>query len=308
MKILVTGGAGFIGSHIVDMLVQRKDEVVIVDNLSTGNIKNINKKAKFYKNDIQNRDILQIFNEFQPQVVIHTAAQIDVQQSLKQPVLDASVNINGTINLLEACKESGVSKIIYSSSAAVYGNPKYLGIDEKHPKNPLSFYGISKYTPEHYIKAYHHLHGIKYSILRYANVYGIRQDPKGEGGVISIFLSKMLNGEAPVIFGDGEQTRDFIYVEDVARANVMAIDQCHDETVNIGTNTPTTVNQLYSMMELHIRSGLKPLYGPERKGDIVHSYLDNAKAAACMGWKPVYSLQEGLEKTIEYYSSKDRCQ
>ncbi|GAB6117189.1 hypothetical protein JCM16816_07860 [Thermoanaerobacter brockii subsp. lactiethylicus] len=201
MKALVTGGAGFIGSNIVDLLIENGYEVVIVDNLSTGKEEFINKKAIFYKKDIIDEDLCKIFEKEKPDYVIHQAAQIDVQKSIDNPVFDAKINVLGTVNLLECCRKSGVKKVIYASSAAVYGNPEYLPIDEVHKINPISYYGISKHTPEHYFVVYRQLYGLKYTILRYANVYGIRQDPKGEGGVISIFLDKMLKGERPIIFG-----------------------------------------------------------------------------------------------------------
>ena len=190
MKIVVTGGAGFIGSNVVDELISNNHEVCVVDNLSTGKIDNLNDKARFYKYDITNADALKlIFKIGRPEVVYHFAAQIDVNTSLKKPAFDANVNIEGTINVLECCRKYEVKKIIYPSSAAVYGNPEYLPVDEKHPIEPISFYGISKHTPEHYIKTFCSLYGIKYTIFRYSNVYGIRQDPKGEGGVVSIFIN-----------------------------------------------------------------------------------------------------------------------
>ncbi|QXM06675.1 SDR family oxidoreductase [Crassaminicella indica] len=304
MKVLVTGGAGFIGSHIVDKLVENGDEVIIIDNLSTGNMENINKKAVFYEADIRDKEIDKIFEVEKPEVVIHHAAQIDIQKSIKDPMFDGDVNIIGTINLLENCKKYKVRKIIYASSAAVYGTPKYLPVDEKHRVSPISYYGISKHTPEHYIKVYAELYGIKYTILRYANVYGIRQDPKGEGGVVSIFLDLLLNGKNPTIFGDGEQTRDYIYVEDIASANVKALKLADNEICNISTNKKTTVTELFNMMRDILKSECNAIYGDERKGDIKHSTLNNEKAMKLLDWEPGYSIGEGLTKTIEYYRLK----
>ncbi|WP_068776172.1 NAD-dependent epimerase/dehydratase family protein [Paenibacillus sp. FJAT-26967] len=303
MKVLVTGGAGFIGSHVVDQLIQENHQVVITDNLSTGNEEYLNPEAKFYHVSIESDDMKAIFASESPEVVIHLAAQIDVQKSLHDPQYDAAINILGTIHLLELCKTHQTRKFIYSSSAAVYGNPNYLAIDEQHPIQPLSSYGISKYTPEKYIRMYADLTGLDYTILRYANVYGARQIPKGEGGVVSIFVDKLLVGESPVIFGDGLQTRDFIYVGDVARANIAAMYGGSREVVNISTNSPTSVSDLYSIIADIYKTDLRPQLAPAREGDILHSYLDNSKAAQVLGWKPQISLLEGLNKTVEYYQS-----
>lgn len=302
MKILVTGGCGFIGSHIVDRLIEQKHEVFVVDNLSTGNIKNLNPKAKLYNADITSPDLSTVFESCRPETVYHEAAQIDIQKSIKDTLFDTKVNILGTVNVLQCCKNTGVSKIIYASSAAVYGNPRYLGVDEQHPVDPISYYGISKHTPEHYIKTFCEMYGMKYTVLRYANVYGIRQDPKGEGGVVSIFLDKLLKGMQPCIFGDGEQTRDFIYVKDIAAANVAALTAGDNEIINVSTNTPVTVNKLFDYMKSIMKSNISVTYGEARKGDILHSYLNNGKAFEKLGWSPAYSLKEGLAETIAYYT------
>lgn len=304
MKVLVTGGCGFIGSHIVDLLIDQGHEVTVVDNLCTGNLNNLNSKAEFYEIDITSGKLRQVFEACKPDVVYHEAAQIDIQKSIKDTVFDTTVNIVGTVNVLECCKAFGVRKIIYASSAAVYGNPRYLGVDENHPVDPISFYGISKHTPEHYIKTFSDLYGLRYTILRYANVYGIRQDPKGEGGVVSIFLDRMLKGEIPTIFGEGEQTRDFIYVKDIASANVAVLDKGDGEIMNVGTNLPVTVNELFRQMKEVLNASLKPNYGPERKGDILHSHLSNEKILRVVGWKPQYTLERGLQETADYYRNQ----
>jgi UDP-glucose 4-epimerase len=304
MNILVTGGAGFIGSNITDFLLGIGYEVVIVDNLSTGKEEFINKKAIFYKKDITDDDLYEIFEKEKPDFVVHQAAQIDIQKSIKNPVFDTKVNILGTVNLLECCRKSGVKKIVYASSAAVYGDPEYLPVDEKHKVAPISYYGISKHTPEHYFEVYCKLYGLEYTILRYANVYGIRQDPKGEGGVISIFIDKMLKGERPVIFGDGNQTRDFIYVKDIAKANILALEKGDNEIINISTNKVTTINELVDKMNKFMEEPQKPIYKEPRKGDILNSYLDNKKALEVLGWEPEYQLEQGLKETIEYYKIK----
>jgi len=302
MNILVTGGAGFIASHIVDRLIELGHKVSVVDNISTGNRNHINKNASFYNLSILDENISEVFGKVKPEVVIHHAAQIDIQTSIKQPALDAEINILGTIRLLNQCKDQGVRKIIYASSAAVYGTPDYLPVDEKHPVRPLSFYGISKHTPEHYIEVFSQLTGLDYTILRYANVYGIRQDPKGEGGVISIFIDKLLEGVKPSIYGDGEQTRDFIYVKDVVEANVAALLRGSKKILNVSCNQQTTVNQLLKLMSQLCNKPFEPNYLPPRDGDILHSCLDNTAALTELNWTPKYSLQEGLNETCEYYS------
>ncbi|WP_459841340.1 SDR family oxidoreductase [Halanaerocella petrolearia] len=299
-KVLVTGGAGFIGSHIVDQLIDRGDKVIVLDNLSTGKKENLNKKAEFHKLDIRD-DLTEVFEQYNIDYVIHQAAQIDIQRSLKEPAFDSDINITGTVNLLEYCQQYDIQKVVYASSAAVYGQPEYLGIDEKHPVDPISYYGISKHTPEHYLKVFSQLYDLDYTILRYANAYGIRQDPKGEGGVISIFVDKLLNSEKPIIFGDGKQTRDFIYVADIARANLAALEAGSEEIINISCNRQTSVNQLVETMNQVADTNLDPVYQEAREGDIKHSYLVNDKAKEVLDWEPEYTLQDGLKETFKYY-------
>ena len=304
MKILVTGGAGFIGSHIVDQLLFNGYHVVVIDDLSKGQAEYVNEDAIFYHMSVLDPDLEAVFIHEKPDVVIHHAAQIDVQRSLSDPIHDLHVNVEGTVRLLELCRHCNVQKFIYASSAAVYGNPQYLGIDEAHPIQPMSSYGISKFTPEQYIRVYAELYGLRYTILRYANVYGTRQDPKGEGGVVSIFVDKLLKGEKPVIYGDGEQTRDFIYGEDVAAANVAALHRGDNEVLNISTGVPTSVNELLRVLNELNETDILPEYHPERPGDIRHSYLKNDKALQMLGWQPKVSLREGLAKTLDYYRNK----
>lgn len=303
-KVLVTGGAGFIGSHVVDRVIEEGHEVVVIDNLSTGKKENINADARFYIADIRDKDIGEIFKMEKPDIVIHHAAQIDVQRSIKEPTYDGDINIIGTVNLLENCRKYGVDKFIYASSAAVYGTPAYLPVDEKHEIEPISYYGVSKYAPELYIKVYNQLYGIKYTILRYANVYGIRQEPKGEGGVISIFLDKMLKGEQPTIFGDGSNTRDYIYVEDIAEANLKALYYGDNDIFNIGTGRATDLNKLFDIMKEFTGFKGEAAYGDARPGDIKDSCLCNDKAVEVLKWSWKYSIEEGLEKTITYYKEK----
>lgn len=302
MKVLVTGGAGFIGSNIVDKLIQLENEVVIIDNLSTGNMENVNSKAVFYNEDICNKaGIKAIFEKERPQYVIHMAAQIDVQISIKNPSKDAMINIVGSINLLECCRDYDVKKIIYASSAAVYGNPDYIPVDINHKIDPISFYGISKHVPTYYIKVFSELFGIKYTVLRFSNAYGIRQDPKGEGGVISIFVDKFLKGERPSIFGDGEHTRDFIYVDDIVNAIIKALSSGDNEILNVSINDIITLTGLVEIFQRVSGKKLAPIYCEERKGDIKHSRLDNKETIDRLNWKPEYTLEEGIKKTYEYY-------
>jgi len=302
MEVLVTGGAGFIGSNIVDGLIEEGHEVIVVDNLSSGKKENLNEKAEFYQLDISVQELEKVFEENNITHVIHHAAQIDVQHSIKDPLFDAQNNILGTINLLEMAKEYEVEKIIYASSAAVYGEPDYLPIDEEHPIKAMSPYGISKHTPEHYIKMYNELYDLKYTIFRYANVYGPRQDPKGEGGVVSIFVDKMLAKDRPVIFGDGEQTRDFIHVYDIVKANLLALETGDNILVNISTESRDSVNDLVEYLNLILPYNLEAIYEEARKGDILHSSLANGMAKELLGWKPDYDFKAGLKQTVEYYS------
>lgn len=302
MRVLMTGGAGFIGSNVIDELIKRDYEVHAVDNLSTGKRENVNKRAFFHHIDIRTPKLNDIFEKVKPNIVIHHAAQVNVPFSLKSPISDANTNIVATISLLELCVKYNVIKIIYASSAAVYGVPQYLSIDEKHPVQPISFYGVSKLAPEYYIKIYSELYCFKYTILRYANVYGIRQDPKGEGGVVPTFFHKLNHHEPAVIFGDGEQTRDFIYVKDVARANVAALTNGENETFNISNHEAVSINQLYETMnKLHLCS-CKPLYQKERLGEIKHSCLNNHKALEKLNWAPQFNLQKGIEEFYRYYT------
>ncbi len=299
--VLVTGGAGFIGSSIVDLLILNGYKVIVVDNLSNANMDNVNKNSVFYNLDITDMKLYKIFEIERPTYVIHTAAQISVEKSIQNPALDANINIIGSINILECCIKTGVRKIIYSSTAAVYGNPLYLGIDEKHKLNPISFYGISKYITERYIQLYNDLYGLKYTILRYSNVYGIRQSFNGEGGVIPNFIIYMLTGEEPRIYGNGNQTRDFIYVDDVAKANMLALKKGDNDVFNIGTGNEVSIKDLLKSLN-RIIGDYTPLYMSEKKGDITHCYFDIKKAIEILNWKPKYMLKEGLEKTIQWYA------
>ncbi|MBN2558070.1 MAG: NAD-dependent epimerase/dehydratase family protein [Clostridia bacterium] len=295
MKIAVTGGCGFIGSHVVDALVDRGYEAIVFDNLSTGSTNNLNPGAGLLTGDVADRTELDsFFKTARPDAVIHLAAQIDVMESMKNPTFDAMINIMGTINVLDMCKKHGIGRMVYASSAAVYGNPVYLGIDERHPCNPESFYGYSKLVPEYYIRKYSSLTGMTYAILRYANVYGPRQKAEGEGGVVAIFADRMKKGQDCHIFGDGTQTRDFVYVKDIANANILALESTKSFTANAGTSGAITVNELFFIMKEYYGYPLSPVYKPARTGDVQHSWLGNDKIREILKWAPGYSIREGI--------------
>jgi len=301
MKILVTGGAGFIGSNIVDRYLGEGHEVVVVDNLITGKRENLNPKAKFYEIDILDPEIGEIFKKEKPAVINHHAAQIDVRKSLSDPIFDAKVNILGTINILENSVKAGVKKVIYASTGgALYGEPTYLPVDENHPILPIAPYAASKFSAEAYLSLYAQSYNLKYSALRYGNVYGPRQDPLGEAGVIAIFIGKMLKGERPTIYGDGEQLRDYIFVGDIAEVNLKVLEEGVG-VYNVGTGIGTSVNQLFKNLKEILDFKLESIYAPPRKGELLKVYLDAKKIEKELGWKARTSLNEGLRKTVEYF-------
>lgn len=306
MKILVTGGAGFIGSHIVDEYIENGHDVVVLDNMKYGNIENINNKAKLYKLDIRDKSIDKIFEKEKFDVVCHHAAQISVSNSISDPIEDADININGTLNILECCRRNSVKKIIYPASAAIFGEPKYLPVDENHPLDMQCGYGVSKHTVEHYLEVYSKLYGLKYTVFRYANVYGPRQSSKGEGGVVAIFSEKFLEKEIPVIYGDGNQTRDFVYVKDVAKANLIALKSLDNDIFNVCSGIEISINKLVSIFKKITNSSIEVLNKEERKGDIKFNYMSYEKIGKVCSWKPTYSLENGIENTINYYKNKDR--
>jgi len=308
-KILVTGGAGFIGSHVVDVFLENGFEVVILDDLSTGRSSNLNPKAKFYKMDIRDPKVREVFETERPDYVSHHAAQMDVRRSVAQPLFDADVNILGSINLIECAKEFGVKRFIYiSTGGAVYGEPEYVPCDEAHPINPICQYGASKHTVEHYLFMYHVNYGLKYTVLRYPNVFGPRQDPHGEAGVVAIFTGKMMAGEPVVINGDGEQTRDFVYVRDCAQANYLAATVDHEPGIfNIGWGVPTSINQIFSALAKVTEYSLPVGYGPAKVGETRHIYLNAAKARQNLGWSATVNLDEGMQKTVEYFKTAEQA-
>lgn len=307
-KILVTGGAGFIGSHVVDLFIERGFEVVILDDLSTGRASNLNSKARFYQMDIRNPEIRKIFETERPDYVSHHAAQMDVRRSVAQPLFDADVNILGSINLIECAKEFNVKRFVYiSTGGAVYGEPEYLPCNEAHPINPICQYGASKHTVEHYLYMYHVNYDLKYTVLRYPNVFGPRQDPHGEAGVVAIFTGKMLAGEPVTINGDGEQTRDFVYVGDCAFANYLAVTVEHQPGIyNLGWGRPTSINEIFATLAKVTGYPIPVAYGPAKVGETRHIYLDASKVGKDLGWTPTLNLEEGLAKTVEYFREKER--
>jgi UDP-glucose 4-epimerase len=301
MKVLVTGGAGFIGSHVVDTLLGNNFEVVVVDDLSTGHEYNLNAAATFYKVDIRSPQMAEIFKKERPDFVDHHAAQMDVRKSVVDPLFDADVNVRGSINLIECARQYGVKHFVYiSTGGAVYGEPIYLPCDEEHPINPICPYGASKHTVEHYLYMYHVNYGLNYTVLRYPNVYGPRQDPHGEAGVVAIFTGKMLKGEQCVINGDGENTRDYVYVGDCAQGNLLALTVEHKPGIyNLGSGIPTSVNQIFQTLKKITGYPLPEQHGPAKLGETRYIYLKAEKAQRDLGWLPTWDLEKGLKNTVD---------
>jgi UDP-glucose 4-epimerase len=278
MKVLVTGGAGFIGSHLVDRLVQEGHEVVVVDNLSTGKRRNLNRAARFFKLDIQSWRLERVFRNERPNIVMHLAAQMDVRKSLEDPIFDAQVNVLGMLNVLQQSIKHGVRKFVFSSSGgAIYGEQEIYPVPETHVMRPLSPYGISKLCGEQYLSYYQRVSGLQIVSLRYANVYGPRQDPDGEAGVVAIFIQKLLNNEQAIVYGNGRQTRDFIYVDDVVEANLAVMSQETQGTYNVGTGEETSINDLLRILIAHTNSTCKEVHGPAKNGEQVRSVIDSTK-------------------------------
>jgi len=307
MKVLVTGGAGFIGSHLVDRLVQEGNQVIVIDNLSTGKRKQVNKKAQFYKMDIRSKRIERVFRKERPLIVVHLAAQMNVRLSTEDPVFDAEVNILGTLNLLEHAMKHGVRKMSFASSGgAVYGEQEVFPAAESHRTDPLSPYGISKLAGEKYLAYYTNTTGLRHVVLRFGNVYGPRQEPEGEAGVIAIFSKLMLEGGQPIINGTGKQTRDFVYVDDVVEAIMVTIGEDIQGIFNVGTGQEATVNECYGIIKELTSSSCKDLYGAAKKGEQFRSVLDVMKMRERFGWDPQISLPEGLKMTVEFFKTQGK--
>jgi UDP-glucose 4-epimerase len=305
MRILVTGGAGFIGSHIVDQYITAGHEVAVVDNLwaeGGGKEANLNPKAQFYRADITDEAALdQIFAEVKPEVVCHQAAQHSVAISTKNPQLDARVNVLGLLNVLTNCTRVGTRKIIFASSGATYGTPARLPIDEDVMQRPESPYGITKMVTEHYLRYWQEANGLAYTALRYGNVYGPRQDPNGEAGVIAIFAKRFLAHEPVRIDWDGEQQKDYVYVGDVARANLLALTSGDNDIFCIATGQGTSVNQIYNMLAKITGYTPEIVHAPKRPGDIYLAYFNCSKAERILKWKPEVSREEGMRATVDFF-------
>jgi UDP-glucose 4-epimerase len=304
-RILVTGGAGFIGSHIVDALITCGHRVVIVDNLSRGKKKNVNPKAKFYKIDIRDKKLENIFKKEKPNFVCHHAAHIDLRESVRDPIFDAENNIIGSLNILQNCVKYKIKKIIFASTGgALYGEAKIIPTPETYPAMPVSPYGAAKLSIEHYLHYYFKMFGLSYATLRYGNVYGPRQDGRGEAGVVAIFAEKMLTGKQPTIFGDGCQTRDYVFVGDVVRANLLAVQSKKIGFYNVGTGAQISVNQLFKKLVKITGIRVKEIHGPAALGEQKRSCLSFAKIRRELGWKPNVALDEGLQRTVAWFKSK----
>ena len=302
MNILITGGAGFIGSHITDTMVEAGHRVVVLDDLSTGRSQNLNPAARFVQGDIRDPELGTLFASEKFDVVVHQAAKANVRESLAEPVHYADVNVLGSLNLLEQSRKHGVKKFLYASTGgAAYGEPQQLPVPETHPVNPLDPYGASKHHVEHYLFLYRANYGLAYTVLRYPNVFGPRQDPLGEAGVVAIFTNKMLRGEPLVINGTGEQERDFLYVSDIARANLLALDKGDGEIFNIGAGRGTNVNQIFDHLSELTHYPLPAVHGPAKLGEVYKIYLDATKAKQVLAWEPQVKLDEGLRRTVEYF-------
>jgi len=306
MRILITGGAGFIGSNVTDAFLAAGHDVAVVDDLSSGSADNIDPRARVYRVDIRDAALDGIFAEERPEVVCHHAAQVSVRRSVEAPQADAEINVLGSLNVFEAARRHGTRRLVFASTGgAIYGEQTGPPADETHPCRPRSPYAVAKLAVEHYLDYFRATFGLEAVVLRYANVYGPRQDPHGEAGVVAIFMQRILAGLAPTIFGDGEQVRDFVYVEDVVAANLAALRVATpgDETAifNIGTGRATSVNALWRVIEAVARPAVGAYYEPVRSGDVRRSVLDPSRAARLLGWRPAVDVEEGLARTWAWF-------
>jgi UDP-glucose 4-epimerase len=302
-RILITGGAGFIGSHVADAFLRAGHEVAVLDDLSSGDRELVPPAAAFFEGDIRDAGLVRkVFTEFRPEVLNHHAAQMDVRRSVADPLHDADVNICGALTLLGACVEHGTGRVLFASTGgAIYGEQAVFPADETHPADPISPYGVSKLALEKYLHAFHAIHGLGYAVLRYANVYGPRQNPFGEAGVVAIFSRRLLAHEEPVINGDGLQTRDYVYVRDVVSANIAALDGPETIVANIGTGEEYTVNDVYHGLVQAVGWGGEEKHGPAKAGEQSRSVIDPVRAWDTWGWRPQVPFEEGLNRTVRYF-------
>jgi len=307
-NILVTGGAGFIGSHLVDMLLDAGHEVTVVDNLVSGHRENVHPSATFVEMDVVDHALGDVMAKASPEFVFHMAAQINVTRSVREPVYDAQCNVLGSVNLLQCCVDHGVKKVIYASTGgAIYGDPTELPVPETYPPKPVSPYGVSKYCVEHYLHLYKHIYDLDFTILRFPNVYGPRQDPHGEAGVCAILAVMMLDGETPTLYGFGEPTRDYVYGGDIARANILAMDKGSGEILNLGSAKATSVNELFDIVSELTAFNAEPKREALRPGEVSHIYCTGDRAAEVLGWRPEVGMREGLEQTVAFFREKKKA-
>jgi UDP-glucose 4-epimerase len=303
-KILVTGGAGFIGSHVVDAYIEAGHHVAVVDNLSSGFRNFVNPNATFYEVDIRSDDLANVFENEKPDIVSHLAAQIDVRRSVEEPAFDADVNIRGSLNVLECCRNHGVNKILFASTGgAIYGEPEKLPVSEDYWPRPICHYGAAKYSVEHYIYLYRHLYGLDFTILRFPNVYGPRQNPHGEAGVCSILIGLMLEGRAPTLYGFGKPLRDYVFAGDIARACVLALDKGSGETLNLGSGIGTSVREIFDALREIIGFPHEPVLKELRPGEIHQIYITGDRAYEVLDWSPKMGLKDGLQATVDHIRS-----
>lgn len=309
MKILVTGGAGFIASHVSEGYLRAGHSVAIVDDLSTGKRENIPSAAKFFEHDITDfAGMEQIIAEERPEIINHHAAQMDVRRSVREPLFDARVNIVGALGLLELAVKYKLRKFLYASTGgASYGEVETVPVDESHPTRPICHYGVSKLTLERYLFLYKYLYGLNYTVMRYPNVFGPRQNPHGEAGVTAIFALQMLRGEQPTIFGDGSKTRDYVFIDDIVRANVALLANGDGETLNLGSGQPTSDYQIFDLVRSATQYRGDPRFAPVRPGEVAHIALDARHARAVLGWAPQISIQEGISRTVESIRQTNAC-
>ena len=303
MRIVVTGGAGFIGSDLVDALIQRGDEVLVVDDLSTGVREQVNSRATFWHLDLRHPDITARLVDWRPEAICHLAAQMSISRSVREPLFDAGVNLIGALHVLEAARQVKARLLFSSTGGALYGDADVLPTPETEPAWPVSPYGVAKLSFEHYLHCYRVAHGLSYAALRYANVYGPRQNPHGEAGVVAIFCLRLLAGEPAVVNGDGTFTRDYIYVDDVVRANLAALDSGEIGHFNVGTGRQVTINQIFHLVVDHLGLDVAETHGPVRPGDQRTSALDSGLIERTLGWRPEVDLETGIARTADWFKA-----